>query len=94
MKLYKLTIKNKLISIFIFSLIVIVGTGIYSIKTIENVNDRSTVIVIDSIPGIQKSGDSNTMTSDFRILEFDHITAVSNGDMKKIEKLMDEKNNE
>ena len=92
--MYKLTIKNKLISIFIFLLIVLVGTGIYSIKTIKNVNDRSTLIVIDSIPGIQKSGDSNTMTSDFRILEFDHITAVSNEDMKKIEKLMDEKNSE
>lgn len=90
----KLTIKNKLISVFTFLLIVLLGTGIYSINTLKDVNDMSSLIVTSSIPGIQYSSTVNTMTSDYRVLEFDHIIATSNEKMNEVEKLMDEKNNE
>jgi methyl-accepting chemotaxis protein len=93
MKLKKFTIKNKLILILAFLLIVLVGIGVYSEKILKAVNERSTIIVAESIPGIQKSSNANTMTSDYRILEFEHIIAVSNEDMNKIEKSMEETNN-
>lgn len=89
----KLTIKNKLILILAFLLIVLIGMGVYSEITIKEVNNRSTIIVAKSIPGIQKSSNVNTMTSDYRILEFEHIIAVSNEDMNKIEKSMEDINN-
>ncbi|MBZ9625064.1 methyl-accepting chemotaxis protein [Clostridium sp. FP2] len=90
----KLTIRNKLILIFTFILIVLVGMGTYSVKIIKAVNDRSTIITMENIPGIQQSGNINTMTSDYRILEFNHIISVSNENMNNIEKSMDEKSNE
>ncbi|MBZ9636496.1 methyl-accepting chemotaxis protein [Clostridium sp. FP1] len=90
----KLTIRNKLILIFTFILIVLVAMGVYSVKIIKAVNDRSTIITTENIPGIQQSGNINTMTSDYRILEFDHIISVSNENMSNIEKSMDEKSNE
>jgi methyl-accepting chemotaxis protein len=92
--LKKFTIKNKLILILAFLLIVLVGIGVYSEKILKAVNERSTIIVAESIPGIQKSSNANTMTSDYRILEFEHIIAVSNEDMNKIEKSMEKTNNE
>ena len=73
------TIKTKLISVLTFLLIVLLGTGIYSIKTLKDVNDISTEIVTMNIPGIQESSNVNTMTSDYRILEFEHIISPSDG---------------
>ncbi|MHC1747005.1 MAG: methyl-accepting chemotaxis protein [Cellulosilyticaceae bacterium] len=90
----KLTIKNKLIMAFTFLLSVILVIGVYSEKTIEDVNKRLTEITMLAIPGIQSSGDINTMTSDYRILEFNHIIATSNESMNELEKLMQEKRDE
>jgi methyl-accepting chemotaxis protein len=90
----KLTIKNKLILVFTFLLGIILVLGVYSTKTLKAVNDKSTDIVKFGIPGIHGSGKINTMTSDYRILEFNHIIAVSNESMKETEKLLEEKNNE
>ncbi|MBW9159067.1 methyl-accepting chemotaxis protein [Clostridium tagluense] len=90
----KLTIKHKLISAFTFLLMVVLGTGIYSMQTLKDVNDMSTLIATSSIPGIQYSSAANTLTSNYRILEFEHIIATSNEEMKEIEKSMDEKNNQ
>lgn len=89
-----LTIKNKLISVFTFLLIVLLGVGVYSVKTLKDVNAMSTVITTENIPAIQESSNINTMTSDYRILEFEHIIATSPEKMDELEKLMDEKNNE
>ncbi|MBZ9623536.1 methyl-accepting chemotaxis protein [Clostridium sp. FP2] len=90
----KLTVKHKLISAFTFLLMVVLGTGIYSMQTLKDVNDMSTLIATSSIPGIQYSSAANTLTSNYRILEFEHIIATSNEEMKEIEKSMDEKNNQ
>ena len=90
----KLTIKNKLIMAFTFLLSVILVIGVYSEKTIEDVNKRLTEITMLAIPGIQSSGNINIMTSDYRILEFNHIIATSNESMNELEKLMQEKRDE
>ncbi len=89
-----LTIKNKLITLFTFLLIVILGIGLYSVKSLNNVNNISTEIATQAIPGIRQSGNMNTMTSDYRILEFEHILSTSNEKMSELEKLMDQKNAE
>lgn len=89
-----LSIKNKLIFTFAFLVIVIFSIGMYSIKILKLLNDQKAEIVEYSITGIEYSGNANTMTSDYRILEFEHIIAVSNESMSKIEKSLDEKNQE
>ncbi|KAJ48891.1 methyl-accepting chemotaxis protein [Clostridium tetanomorphum] len=86
-----LSIKNKLIFTFIFLIMVIISIGTYSIKSLKNVNDSSNEIVQSNIFGIQSSGNINTMVSDFKILEFEHIITASNESMNEIEKLMEEK---
>ncbi|SHJ08251.1 methyl-accepting chemotaxis protein [Clostridium cavendishii DSM 21758] len=89
-----LTIKNKLITLFTFLLIVILGIGLYSVKSLKDVNNISTEIATQAIPGIKQSGNMNTMTSDYRILEFEHILSTSTEKMSELEKLMDQKNAE
>ncbi|GAA0732838.1 methyl-accepting chemotaxis protein [Clostridium oceanicum] len=89
-----LTIKAKLISVFTFLLIILMGVGFYSIKTLKEVSNNSSEISDLAIPAIKYSGNINTMTSDYRILELEHIIATSNEEMNDLEKKMDEKNTE
>jgi len=88
------SIKSKLItliSLLIFSMIFL---GIYSINNLNKVNQVSTDIETDLVPGIIDSENINTMTSDFRILEYEHIIATDNDTMAQKEKAMEEKNNQ
>ena len=89
-----LTIRRKLIFVFTILVIVIFSMGIYSISTLKAVNDGSTFIATNSIPGIQSSGRINTMTSDFRVLELQHIIAQDKPTMDSLEQQMTAKNNE
>jgi methyl-accepting chemotaxis protein len=68
--------------------------GIYSINNLNKVNQISTDITEDFIPGIVQSGNMNTMTSDFRILEYEHIISTDNNEMRQKEKDMEDKNNQ
>ncbi|MDS0526257.1 methyl-accepting chemotaxis protein [Clostridium sp. SHJSY1] len=69
------TIKGKLISIFSVLILVMAFLGIYSSINLKNINDISTNISNEVIPGIQYAEELNTMTSDFRIIEYEHIIA-------------------
>ncbi|AAO36396.1 methyl-accepting chemotaxis protein [Clostridium tetani] len=88
------TIKSKLI----FLVTILVSTnilmGIYSIKSLEAVNEKSTDIAQCGIPGIIYSEELNIMTSDFRLFEYGHIISKDPGRMKRREKSMEEKNKE
>ncbi|SFD42467.1 methyl-accepting chemotaxis protein [Clostridium uliginosum] len=88
------TIKSKLIFLVTIFVCTIMFMGFYSIKTLQSVNEKSTVITKSWVPSITYSEELNTMTSDFRLLEYDHIIATSPETMKEKEKAMEEKNTE
>ncbi|MCT4606110.1 MAG: methyl-accepting chemotaxis protein [Marinisporobacter sp.] len=87
----KLTIKKKISIAFILLVGIIIGLGLYSNSTLKMVNDQSTIITVTSIPKIEYSEDVNTMTSDFRILEYEHIISTSIEEMQSKETQMQEK---
>ncbi|MCR1973224.1 methyl-accepting chemotaxis protein [Clostridium sporogenes] len=88
------TIKGKLI--FLVGILVgaILFIGGYSIKNLDNVNKMSTEISKYWVPSIIYSEELNTMTSDFRILEYDHIISTNAEMMNEKEREMEEKNKE
>lgn len=88
------TIKSKLIFLVSMLLITMVSMSLYSIKSLEDVNDKSTVISEDMVPGIIYSEELNTMTSDYRILEYEHIISEDIEELNEKEKLMEKKNKE
>ncbi|MCW6095071.1 methyl-accepting chemotaxis protein [Clostridium sporogenes] len=88
------TIKGKLI--FLVGILVgaILFIGGYSIKNLDDVNKMSTEISKYWVPSIIYSEELNTITSDFRILEYDHIISTNAEMMKEKEKEMEEKSKE
>lgn len=86
------SIKGKLIVFISILIISIVALGIYSISNLSIVNKISTDMSEDLLPGIVKSEDANTMTSDFRILEYEHILSTGLNEMDQKEKDMNQKN--
>ncbi|GAE02424.1 methyl-accepting chemotaxis protein [Clostridium botulinum B str. Osaka05] len=88
------TIKGKLI--FLVGILVgaILFIGGYSIKNLYDVNKMSTEISKYWVPSIIYSEELNTMTSDFRILEYDHIISTNAEMMNEKEREMEEKNKE
>ncbi|MBW6410181.1 methyl-accepting chemotaxis protein [Clostridium weizhouense] len=88
------TIKNKLIFLVVIFIITIVSMGIYSIKILNSINQKSTVITKDAIPGIIYSEEINVMKSKFRLLEYNHIITTDQETMQEKEKAMEEKNKE
>lgn len=88
------TIKSKLIFLVAILVSAIMFLGIYSIKNLSMVNEKSTIIAEHGIPGIIYSEELNTMTSDFRLIEYGHIIAANAETMEKTEKSMEEKNAE
>ena len=88
------SIKSKLITLVTLLIFAMVFLGVYSINNLNKVNQVSTDITADFIPGMIQSGNINTMTSDFRILEYEHIISTDNTEMAQKEKEMENKNNE
>lgn len=87
----RFTIKVKLLTVFSLLIAVVIGLSIYSIETLKFVNDKTTEIVVKWVPGIDYANRINTMTADYKILEFRHIIATSAVDMTEIEDELDAK---
>lgn len=88
------SIKGKLISLISLLIISMVCLGIYSISNLNLVNKVSTDMSVEVVPGIIQSENINTMTSDFRILEYEHIISADKNEMAQKEKDMHNKNTE
>lgn len=73
--LKKLTIKTRLILSFSILVIALVGLGIYSINSVNKVNNQSTVISVDWMPAMNAAHTLNTKTSDYRISELRYLMA-------------------
>lgn len=90
----KITVKTKLISLVTFFIIILIGVGLYSSILLKNINEHSTVIAYELIPGIESSSSLNILTSDFRIVEYEHILSKSKEEMKAKEKVMENLKNQ
>ncbi|GGC26214.1 methyl-accepting chemotaxis protein [Paraburkholderia caffeinilytica] len=64
--------------------------GGISIVELETVNQLSTDMAVNWLPGARFSSAMNTNASDFRIAELQHILSTDDNDMKKYEKDMQE----
>ncbi|NFG28550.1 methyl-accepting chemotaxis protein [Clostridium botulinum] len=84
------TIKSKLIFLVTMFVITIVFMGIYSTKTLSSVNKQSTIITQEFIPAMICSEELNVMTSDFKLLEYDHIISNTSEAMQEKENEMEE----
>ncbi|HBJ1651372.1 methyl-accepting chemotaxis protein [Clostridium botulinum] len=84
------TIKSKLIFLVTMFVITIVFMGTYSTKTLSSVNKQSTIITQEFIPAMICSEELNVMTSDFRLLEYDHIISNTSESMQEKENEMEE----
>jgi methyl-accepting chemotaxis protein len=83
------TIKSKLTFLISILLATIIFFGIYSLSILNAVNSKSTMISDEMVPAIIFSEQLNTMTSDFRILEYEHILGQSSPIMSEKEKAME-----
>lgn len=70
------TIKSKLISLISMLITSLIFVGVFSIVILHKVNMKSTIISDSWILGTIFSEELNTMTSDFRILEYEHIQDI------------------
>ncbi|TYP73938.1 methyl-accepting chemotaxis protein [Paenibacillus methanolicus] len=89
-----LTIKNRLLASFGFMLALLIAVGIYSTMSLSNVNDQSSIISDIWLPGVKEANAMNTMTSDYRILEFQHVIATNKQEMAELDKAIAQKKNE
>lgn len=85
---YKLTM---LTALMLAGLLVI---GVVSLIFMNNINKGTTDISENWMPSVITSEELNTLTSDFRIQEYQHIVAQDEATMKKAEEEMDRLNTE
>ncbi len=84
-----MTIKQKLIMGFSVILLILTGVGMFSIHSLERVNDKSTVIVEETMPQVDLAHTLNFEIARFRSFEFQHIILTDEKDMDVLEERMD-----
>lgn len=90
----KFTIKTKLYLSFGAILVFLLFVGIYSIVSLNQVNQKSTEIASKFIPMIDLAHKIDTLQSDFKINEYQYLFADSMEEKQKIEQEMKEKREE
>ncbi|MFT8343637.1 methyl-accepting chemotaxis protein [Clostridium beijerinckii] len=88
------SIKGKLVSLISMLIISMILLSLYSINNLNVINTVSANMSTELIPGLIHSGNINTMTSDFRIMEYEHIISTDKNEMAQKEKDMEAKNSE
>lgn len=78
------TIKGKLVILVSTLVLAIVLLGAFSVFNLARVNNQSTIISNDLIPGIVYSEELNTLTSDYRNLEYEHIISLDQNEMEEV----------
>ncbi|OLP42665.1 chemotaxis protein [Rhizobium oryziradicis] len=79
----RFTIKTKLALSFGFLVVLIAVLGIFSLLQIGNVNGKANEIATNWMPSVDVSNRINTMTSDFRIAELQHVITQDEVGMKR-----------
>lgn len=90
-RLPRLTIRMKLILSSILVLSIVGAIGLYSMDVMKNLNQKTAEINGTVIPGINWAHIPNTALSDYRILEYNHVMAVTPEEMDELEGRMKDK---
>ncbi|OOM15877.1 methyl-accepting chemotaxis protein [Clostridium saccharobutylicum] len=88
------TIKSKLIFLISILLIAIVYIGASSLLSLQGSNNQTKLLSDKIIPRVIYSEELNTMASDFRILEYEHIIVQDQQTMSAKEEAMNSKEKE
>jgi len=84
----KLTVRMRLFAAFGFMVLSLAALGIYSIYSLKIINNQSTIINTQWLPGVNYSNQINTMTSGYRIREYRHVAATEISEIEQMEKEM------
>jgi methyl-accepting chemotaxis protein len=90
----KITIKARLIGIFTLMTILILVVSVFSNHSLKIINNQSTIIAENWIPSVDVAHTINTMTSDYRILEYNHVVSTTEAEMEQLEVEMEAKKSE
>lgn len=78
-------IKFKMLILVVFMLAGLFIMGMLSLKFMSNINEGTTVISVNWMPSVIASEELNTLTSDYRIREYQHIVAQDQRTMEETE---------
>lgn len=88
----KFTIKLKLGLVFLVFFVTLTVLGSLSIHSLMTINDKNDAILKTWMPGLSITQKLDTLTSDYQVLSFQHVAAVSAQDMLKYEQAMEKVN--
>ncbi|MCG3679802.1 MCP four helix bundle domain-containing protein, partial [Aliarcobacter butzleri] len=88
--LKNLKVSKKLFTGFGIIVGLVIMLGILSTQKMSTVNEQSTIISENWLPSVVVTNKINTATSDYRILEYDHILSKTDEEMTKNEAKMKE----
>ena len=83
-----LNISAQLLISFVAGILLTIGLGGFAIVQLNVVNQISTEMEVNWMPSVRFSSAMNTIASDFRIAELQHILSTEDSEMKKYEKDM------
>lgn len=89
--LKNLRIRTKLIVIIAVFIVALGGLTGCSLYFMNNINQQSTVTASNWLPSVITSEELNTLTSDFRILEMQHVISQDEASMKELESMLKQK---
>ncbi len=84
-RFHQLTVSTKLLTAFGLVLALTIFVGVLSVVQLGRVNQTSTDMELNWMPSVRYTGELNTLTSDFRIAELQHILSTSEEQMAKWE---------
>ncbi|ERI93562.1 HAMP domain protein [Clostridiales bacterium oral taxon 876 str. F0540] len=90
----KLTIKRKLVFAFSLITLLLVGLGLYSLKTIYTVNNSSKIIANEWLQRMDYAHSINTLISNFSVAENKHINLNYKSEKADVDKQIDGINEE
>lgn len=82
-KSLQIGVKSALVILFLFFLVIV--QGIFSAKRVKEVNQVSTAIETNWLPGARVLGRINTNTLEYRLAEMEHVLSLKEGEMRSYE---------
>ncbi|MCT7908422.1 MCP four helix bundle domain-containing protein, partial [Arcobacter lacus] len=83
-------VSKKLFAGFGIIVMLVIVLGVVSTQKMSTVNEQSTIMADNWMPSIVITNKINTATSDFRIVEYDHILSKTDEEMRSNEQKMKE----
>ncbi|MEA5093619.1 MAG: methyl-accepting chemotaxis protein [Sedimentibacter saalensis] len=87
-----LSIRGRLLLGFGIITIILAFIGLFSIYSLGDINNSTTVIAENSLPSVMYSSEMNTAVSDFRIYELGHVLSEEKSELAQYEEKMNSKN--